>query len=418
MAVPQNPIDTLPYELLGEVFTHCAALCPDAPLLLGAVSHHFRAVVHSTPAAWGCLRLSGADGPRKAARWFAMAKACPLDVHIQIQAQSADAEVPHPHLHPHPPHAPIHATATTAVALPPALETLHGYTHRIAALRLCTGTQAQARAALAAIYGDATPDAVALRSLTINVAAPPTPSAAPPPPLPAVPGLLNLETTNVALGALPSLALANLRRLRLVQPLVAPPLSAPDILALLAATPRLERLKLDARIADPAPTPAAPHPHPCVLAQLARLHLRANNLVPLLDAFIAPALRELRLSDLDGRRAGASCATGAALHRLLVRGELGTGAVRANALRVFALRGVAVERGSAVWGRALRRMAALEVFSVEERGEGGLEEEEAREAAAAAAAAVKAHAHHEERPGPRKVHAAFAFSFGAPAPES
>ncbi|KAJ7643245.1 hypothetical protein B0H17DRAFT_1339136 [Mycena rosella] len=380
MATRQRSITTLPYELLGEVFTHYASVCPDAPIILGAVSHLFRLVAYSTPSAWSYLKLSDGDGRSKTALWFAMSKACHVDVQIQM------AEVRHGTTN----------NNTSVVEVPAALEALRSHTDRITSLCLRTGTQAHARAVLTAIYSDAVTDGTVLRSLRISAAAI-TPG--PPPAFPAIPSITDLETTNVALRGLPSLDLARLQRLRIVQPIISAPLGADDILDLISAAPRLRRLKVDARIADAA---AVAH-ETQFLPQLVELHLRANNIDALLDRFIVPALHVLHLSDLDGKRADASDDVGAALHRLLVRMELGNGDVKSNELRVFELVGVAVERGNAVWERCVQRMKAVEVFSVEEPCEKeGLVQDE-----------VAAVAQTEEPQARPIIKAGFCFGFGA-----
>ncbi|KAJ7496760.1 hypothetical protein FB451DRAFT_202746 [Mycena latifolia] len=376
MAFSQNSITTLPYEVLGEVFTHYASACPDAPVVIGTVSRLFRNVAYTTPSAWTNLKLSDRDGRSKVALWFEMSKACHMDVQIQM-AEVGRTE---------------HGASTPASA-PAALETLRFHTDRIASLCLRTGTQAQARAALTAIYSDVAPNA-ALRSLRISAA---TLTPGPPLTFPAIPSITDLETTNVALGVLPSLDLAKLQNLRIIQPLISAPIPAADILDLISVAPCLRRLKVDARITDPTGASAL---EPRFFPQLEELHLRANNIVFLLDHFIVPALRVLHLSDLDGKRADASGDTGTALHRLLVRMELGKGDLKSNELRVFELVGVAVERKDAVWERCAQRMKALEVFTVDSPSE---KEYLVQEDAAT----------QPEEPRTRPIKAGFSFGFGA-----
>ncbi|KAJ6590015.1 hypothetical protein DFH09DRAFT_1140668 [Mycena vulgaris] len=380
MAVPQKSITTLPHELLGEVFTHYASVCPDAPIILGTVSRLFRHVAYTTPSAWSNLKLSDADGRRKAALWFDMSKACHIDVQIQMM------EVRRPE----------HGASAPAVEVPAALETLCSHTDRIASLCLRTDSQAQARAVLAAIYSDAAPEGTALHSLRISAT---SITPGPPPVFPEIPSITELELTNVALGALPSIGLARVQTLRILQPLLSAPVAADDILELISFAPCLRRLKVDARITDPTAASLETR----FMPELAELHLRANNIIGLLDRFIVPALRVLHLSDLDGRRPAASEDMGAALNRLLVRVELGKGDVKSNELRVFELVGVAVERGNAVWERCLQRMKAVEVFSVDSPGE---KEWAVQENVAVAAA-------RPEEPRTRHIKAGFAFGFGA-----
>ncbi|KAJ7125249.1 hypothetical protein C8R44DRAFT_782701 [Mycena epipterygia] len=385
----QKTIDTLPHELLGELFTQCAAISPDAPIVLGAVTRLFRHIVYSTPSAWGNLNLSDTDGPRKAALWFEMSKACHIEVQIQMAQTGGRTE---------------HGSeaAAGAVNVPVALATLRFHTDRIASLSLRTDTQAQARAALATIYPNA--NRTALRSLRISAA---SASASAAPGLlqafPAIPGITELETTNVALGALPSLDLERLQSLHIVQPLLSAPLAADDILDLMPFAPRLTRLRVEARVTELA---TAATDEPRFMPQLEELHLRANNLVALLDRLIAPALHVLHLSDLDGKRPGASSDMGAALHRLLVRMELGKGDVKSNELRVLELVGVEVERRNAVWERCTQRMKALEVFSVDSPEEKGWPVQDD-------IVGVGACAEVGSRP---MIKAGFSFGFGAPPP--
>ncbi|KAJ6491693.1 hypothetical protein C8R47DRAFT_976425 [Mycena vitilis] len=397
MAAPKDTISTLPHELLGEVFAECASIHPDAPLVLGAVSHLFRHVVYTTPLVWSHLQLGDTDRGRKATLWFEMSKAC--RVHVQIEI----ARAPRPEQH---------SGEPAAVSVPAALETLRFHTDRIASLALRTDCQRQAHAALAAIYSDSK-DA-ALCSLRINAA---TASASDSVLVfPAIPSITELSTTNVALAALPSLDLAHLQSLRVVQPLVSPPLAADAILALLRVAPSLRRLKLDARIADarpdsPSSSPSQDHDHDTVfLPHLSKLHLRANNLTALLDRLIPPALHLLRLADLDGKRPHASRETGAALHRLLVRMELGRGELHANELRVLEVVGVGVESGDEMWGRCMGRLKALEVFTVDAPGEEEVQDDDLI-ATLQAAYAEELRTRQEKRP----VMAGFGFGFGGDA---
>ncbi|KAJ7132859.1 hypothetical protein C8R43DRAFT_1023712 [Mycena crocata] len=349
MAATQNSMASLPHELLGEVFTQYASVCPDAPIVLGSVSRLFRHIAYTTPSVWSHLALSDTDGGKKPELWFKMSKACQIEVQVHM-APASRAE---------------HGADAPAVKVPEALKTLRLHTDCIRALCLRTDTQAQARAALSAIYSDIGPTGTtALLSLRIIVAS--AAQASPLPALPTIPSITDLETTNVALAALPSLNLERLQSLRLLQPLVSPPMATEDILDLIHFAPFLRRLRVEARIADPA---TAATSDMRFVPQLSELHLRVNNIVALLDRFIVPSLHVLHLSDLDGKRANASEEMGTALHRLLVRMELGKGDVKSNELRVFELMGVEVERGNSVWERCVQRMKALEIFSVDSPGD-------------------------------------------------
>ncbi|KAJ7032737.1 hypothetical protein C8F04DRAFT_908597, partial [Mycena alexandri] len=333
----------LPHEILGEIFRQASAVHPDAPIVLGAVSRVFRHVAYTTPLVWSHLKLSDTDESRKTTMWFELSKACQVNVQIDLAPTAKSA----------------HGVDAT-VEVRAAVESLRLYTDRIASLSLRTDTHRQARAAFAAIYSDVPPMNTALRSLRISV----TVAAAldPRAPFPAIHSITELETTNVALGTLPSLDLTRLQSLRVVQPLLSAPIAADDILELVRAAPSLRRLTVDARIADEAATTAKADPCVVVIPELAELHLRANNLVALLDRVTAPELRVLHLDDLDGKRADASAEIGATLHHLLVR--MDPDEKRKDHLRVFELVGVEVECSDAAWEQCLQRMKALEVFTV------------------------------------------------------
>ncbi|KAJ7647791.1 hypothetical protein FB45DRAFT_894447 [Roridomyces roridus] len=328
-------VNNLPHELLGEIFTHCSALVPDAPLVLGQVSRLFRHIAYSTPTAWTHLRLGDSErGSTKAALWLTRSKACPINVEIRTDASSSVQ----------------------------AVEVLREHARRIETLGLHTDTQVQAREVLAAVYGGEEEEEhhTGLRSLRICVAS----NALAPEILafPPIPSITHLETTNVALGTLQALDLACLENLRIIQPLVSDPVATEDVLELASAAPRLQTLHVEARIADPR----KPIPETGFLGQLTELDLRTNNLVPLLDQLIVPSLHTLRLRDLDGGRAGASTEMGAALDRMLLRMESEEGDVitRHNELRVVELAGVHVDLGDQVWKRCTERMKRLEKLLV------------------------------------------------------
>ncbi|KAJ6593334.1 hypothetical protein B0H19DRAFT_1246122 [Mycena capillaripes] len=377
MAAHKDSISVLPLELLSEVFAQYASVYADAPIILGTVSRLFRHVAYTTPSVWSHLKFNDADGSRKAALWLAMSKACQVNVQIDM-SRVGRAE---------------HGVDMLA------LQTLRSHTDRITSLCLRTDTQAQARAVLATIYSDVSPTGTALRSLRISAA---TFVSGVLLPFPAIPSITKLETTNVALTVLPSLDLGRLQGLRIIQPLISAPVAADDILELIRGAPSLRKLKVEARIADPTRTAEA---EPYFLPQLEKLQVRANNIVALLDRFIVPALRVLHLNDLDGKRADASADMGAALHRLLVRTELGKGDVKSNELRVFKLVGVEVERGNAVWERCVQRIKTVEVFNVDSPGEkeGHMQENIVEEC--------------PEEPRPRPIKAGFGFGFGFGAAE-
>jgi hypothetical protein len=373
-------ISTLPHELLGEVFTEFASLLPNAPIVLGAVSRLFRHVAYTTPSVWSHLALSELDERRKTLLWLQLSKAHHVDVQIDLALGIARPE---------------HGVKISAGNVPGAVEALQIHTDRVSSLCLRTETQAQARAALAAIYSDLNPStrAVALRKLRICAAAPGANSLVA---LPAIPSIIDLETTHIPLGALSSLDLGNLQSLRLAQPLLSAPMAADDIIELVRCAPGLRRLHVEGRIADPT---GRADSEECFMPQLAELHLRTNNVVALLDRFVVPALRTLYISDLDGKRAGASKETGEGLRRLLWRTE--SGVQINNKLRVLEIAGVEVERNDAVWTRCMRRMK-LDVFKVDFPGEKrDLKQEDVAKVDAC-----------PQEPRTRPVEAAFSFGFG------
>ncbi|KAJ6497508.1 hypothetical protein C8R45DRAFT_983124 [Mycena sanguinolenta] len=345
-------ISTLPHELLGVVFTELATVSPTAPLVLAAVSRLFRHVAYTTPSVWSHLSLDGgSDESSKATLWFQLSKAHHVDVQIDLAGVAR----------------PAHGTENTTAEkeVPAAVEALQVHTHRIDSLSVRADRQAQAHAALAAIYAGSDrgvrPNGAALRSLRIRAtrrAVPGVSLVA----LPAIPSLVELKTTNIPLRALLSLELVNLQSLRLVQPLLSAPMAVNDIVELVRGIPGLRRLQVNGRIADPPR--GGTDAEPCFLEQLEALHVRANNVVTLLDQFVVPALQVLHIDDLDGKRVNASGEMGEALHRLLVRIRLGKGEVRTNKLRVLELAGVEVEQSAPVWQWCTQRMK-LDVFSVD-----------------------------------------------------
>ncbi|KAJ7270109.1 hypothetical protein B0H12DRAFT_1094603 [Mycena haematopus] len=341
MNAPQATISALPIELLGAVLTECAAVYPTAPTVLGAVSRLFRHVTYTTPSVWSQLRIAGDTDERKAALWLRLSKAHHVDVEIDLT--HSDARL---------------GRAPTTEKIPAAVEALRAHTSRIASLSLRADRQAQAHAALAAIYSDHD-TTKALRSLRICATAA-APLGVPLVALRAPTSIVELETTNIPLGALVSLDLRNVQRLRVVQPLLSPPMDTDAIVQLVRGVPDLRRLHVDGRIAD-----SNGGEEECFLGQLESLHVRANNVVTLLDRFVLPQLQMLHISDLDGRRAHASGETASALQRLLVRMRLGKEEVNNNSLRLLELAGVDVDPSTAVWKWCTQRIK-LVVFPVQE----------------------------------------------------
>ncbi|KAJ7072841.1 hypothetical protein C8F01DRAFT_262584 [Mycena amicta] len=342
MAAPnQDRISSLPHELLGEIFTECSVALPDAPLVLGAVSQLFRHIAYTTPPVWTHLQLDGTSAAaKKTTLWFAMSRVCRVTVRLDLAQKPQNGHMGGTESH-------------SAI-----FDALRSHTKRIGALEIRVEDQLQAGGALSAIYSGVSPADMGLRALHLYA----TKLKATPRPLvfPAIPTIVDMETTNIALESLPSLNLGCLEHLRLVQPLVSVPLAPDHIVHLAHVAPQLRRLRIEARIAESPACSAETQ----LVPQLEELHLRANNLIPLLDRFVVPRLHTLYLDDIDGKRAGASEEVAGVLHRLLVRMELGKGEVTNNRLRDFELVGVAVDMETAMWRRCMQKMQAVLRFRV------------------------------------------------------
>ncbi|KAF7289268.1 hypothetical protein MIND_01388400 [Mycena indigotica] len=345
-------LSSLPHELLGQVFTECASVWPDAPLVLGSVSHLFRHVANTTPTVWTHLQLESASPVEKTALWFALSRACRLRVRLDLRGAK---------------NLPVPRHGHETQSCDGVFAALRAHTGRISAMELRVDDQGQAGKVLSKIYSGASPSALGLRYLLVHAAKlKPTPQ---PLTLPVIPTIRDLDTTNIAIEALQALDLAQLKRLRIVQPLVSTPLSADHVVDLMRATPNLRHLWLEARVAEPTSVETQ------LIPQLEEVHIRANNLVPLLDRLVVPKLHNLYLDDMDGKRDGASEESAAVLHRLLVRMELGRGDVTDNALREFELVGVQVDQDTEMWQRCMQKMKVLESFTVNSATESDMEEE-------------------------------------------
>ncbi|KAJ7511866.1 hypothetical protein B0H11DRAFT_2183107 [Mycena galericulata] len=284
---PQNTtqISTL---LLGEIFTNCAVGCPDAPLVLGAVSPLFRYIANTTPAAWSSLQLKLNNSTEADARERVRVKAKTTLVSpragVGVPAAAGKTET----------HAPAEE-----MRVPEALEVLRDHAGRISMLSLFTDTQAQARAGtdehdagLQSLCIDGSEQGTdehgaGLQSLCIVASAGEASARL----FPTIQNLSELETTNVTLSVLPAPDLGRLQQLRIIQPLV----SAPDIAA---DVRQIEGRIADADRAGEVMTEAESEMG--FLPQLAEINLRAN-VVPLLDQLVVPAVHTLHVCDLDGK---------------------------------------------------------------------------------------------------------------------
>ncbi|KAF7297861.1 hypothetical protein HMN09_01006900 [Mycena chlorophos] len=358
MAAPSRDfLSTLPPELLGDIFSACASLHADAPLILGAVSRLFRQVAHSTPRAWTHLLLDAqtpSSGSLKAALFSELSRVCPLRVRLDLRSRGRQA-------------------GSGNVHVPGLGNALRAHTTRFDALELLVNEQKDAVDTLGAIYSGLASEEtglLALRALRIDATKKSKPGPLsttvpvhPPIAFPAVPTIEDLETTNIALDLLPSLGLENLTSLRVLQPLLAAPLSADHIVDLLRSAPRLRKFWVDARVGD-SDSHTDSETVLVSMPELEELHLRTNNLIPLLDRLSLPRLNTLFLDDMDGNRPGASEEVAGALYRLLVRTEDGGDEKGNSELREFELVGVAVDRETEMWGKCLQKMRALVGFRV------------------------------------------------------
>ncbi|KAF9499938.1 hypothetical protein BDN71DRAFT_1502424 [Pleurotus eryngii] len=344
------PITRIPPELLGEIFGHCTAFCPDAPVVLSAVCTSFRDVVQRTPPVWTRLRISVRQSPNergrndarekeasKAALWFAMARNCPLSLYVVLNGVEAEPQL---------------ATGDDHdgyFSRIPCINVIQANTPQIQALSIRTSSEDVAHKFIHFLYPPSL-HCSSLRRLNINVFpdAPLTPSlsrphvAAPPPhilPLPALSDLRSLKLTN---HSFPSpVSFSTLESLTIVRPLRATPINASDILRCLHANPSLADIHIDCRISEPddittSPThntaTISPHddaddhraalPRVFSLPLVTHLSLRGNHLPLILNALILPSLTTLTLDDLDGKNPAHHL--GATLRGLLIRSALAT----------------------------------------------------------------------------------------------
>ncbi len=286
----------MPPELLGDIFYHCAHYCPDAPVILSMVCKRFRSVVLSTPRAWTSLRLSVSQRGereviRKAGLWLSLAGACCVDLYIDIEGQTTSFAESHQFL----------------VAF------LQHNTARIGYLNVRSQTEKAAHSFLRALYCplpfSPSSSQLPLKTLRIRISGdkpgPPAASAASSVfhSLTLLPQLKSLQLTNHLLPSVYTPDLHNLQALSVVRPLRAPPISLTQLLQIIQAAPCLHELEVSARVVD------STHPElpsELYLPTLKRLSLRTNRVPLLLEAFILPALEELRINDLDGKRVGAT----------------------------------------------------------------------------------------------------------------
>ncbi|KAJ2926495.1 hypothetical protein H1R20_g10590, partial [Candolleomyces eurysporus] len=302
MEPPENKVEattltSLPAEMLGEIFYHCSAFSPDAPLRLSLVSKSFHQVVHSTPNVWQRLSLKTnlvrdtGCAEEKATFWFSKVGSCLVDVKVEIvQSQSAVSGTTTPITHPSSHHLPL-------------LGVLKAHVRHIRSLDVSSASELDARVFLNAIYeapssststtaiqvGD---DIISLESLSVSVS-----STTPPnlrlsssfvkfPLQILLPKLQSLSLTNHTIDFLVSYATTststpsadsiidpstinadlslktsfgtgtfeNLRYLSVICPIRFAPLPVSSVLTILWSSPRLEELVVESRIVSEGPS--------------------------------------------------------------------------------------------------------------------------------------------------------------------
>lgn len=383
---------SLPPEILGEVFVHCASQNPNSPLSLRRVSKSFHEVVNTTPRVWEhlTLRLNGKsrqDADDKARLWFERSRSCPVDVRVEIDQATSD-----------------YSSATTSESLSSTLST---YVDRVRTLDILAPSEIEARTILDSMYTGTSTTAGA-QSISIRI------SSTTPPNLrlssldarfPRLPNLQRLTLTNHTISFLSFADFDHLRELSISCPIRFPPISVASIMGILRKSPLLESLFLESRMVDgpsatnspasenppgsdaqgtsdsdtPAGTPSLVH-----LPFLTRLSLRVNAIPAVLSQLLLPNLNDLHLEDLNGKRQGASRETATVLRQLLVRMELPNEYRMGKGLRVLDLVGVEIahpalhlglehqveqqqpqlSEDEATWAWCFKRMAALQELSV------------------------------------------------------
>ncbi|KAG9225222.1 hypothetical protein CCMSSC00406_0007053 [Pleurotus cornucopiae] len=351
-------ITRIPPELLGEIFGHCTAFCPDAPVVLSAVCTSFRDVVQRTPPVWTRLRISVRQSPNergrndarekeasKAALWFAMARNCPLSLYVVLNGVEAEPQLATGDDH------------NAYFSRIPCINVIQANTPQIQALSIRTSSEDVAHKFLHFLYPPSL-HCSSLRRLNINVFpdAPLTPSlsrphvAAPPPHILPLPALSNLRSLKLTNHSFPSpVSFSTLESLTIVRPLRATPINASDILRCLHANPSLVDIHIDCRISEPDDIATRPiHktattssdddankdlavsalPRIFSLPFVTHLSLRGNHLPLILNALVLPSLTALTLDDLDGKNPAHHL--GATLRGLLIRSALATSHGRIN----------------------------------------------------------------------------------------
>ncbi|TFK21055.1 hypothetical protein FA15DRAFT_672939 [Coprinopsis marcescibilis] len=355
-------VETLPIEILGEIFQQLSLVYPDAPSLLSRVSTTFNRVVRSTPAAWGALHLVACEGDdtvgrEKARLWFSMVGTCMVDVTITMKASSA----------------PLSGFFLTDVPSPSfgVSDILRHNTNLIGSLRLEAASEFDARSFVNAVYrGEDLPDTHVLESFSVKVSSttPPTQFASSIA-VPNLPNLRNLNLLNHSIAFLASRQFDHLLHMSVTRPIRFPPFPLASLLQILRSAPLLQTLSIESRILDGAPDSG----NLIHLPHLTQLSLRTNVVPSILSLLLLPNLQSLQLDDLNGRRSGSSQETGSVLRQLLVRMELPSIHRAGTGLKSLELIGVEVclkgdgrmrADDDGVWEWCIKRMKSLEVLKV------------------------------------------------------
>lgn len=326
-------ISKLPAEILGEIFSHCASSCSDAPLILSAVCRTFHSAARVSPQIWGRLRLSISEeadidrgAARKAEMWFSMAGARTLDVSVEIPKASPILDECHTLVY------------ARGAQVPVLSSVLHQRRERIRSLALRAYTERQAHSFLDSICAPSSSknvadDALTLRRLTLLITSDLLPIEEQQ--IPAfIPLLSSLTDLNLTCPSLPNITAANLNNLQtlaIIRPIRSHPLPLESIVDVLRASHVLVRFELETRLdlpleTSPSTTPFDPsefhHSELITMPALTHLSLRTNNNPVLLSRLVVPDLHTLHLNALDGKRPGRAEETAAALRQMLTRMDI------------------------------------------------------------------------------------------------
>ncbi|KXN90894.1 hypothetical protein AN958_03424 [Leucoagaricus sp. SymC.cos] len=365
-------ITTLPPELLGEIFVHCALDEPDSPAMLATLSHRFHKVALSTPQAWQWLTLSLSEYPRqvcsrKTHLWFARSAECAINVKVNLIPSST-------YMHQIP-----NESSGTYLGIS---ESLKPFFSRIHSLNVDATSENIAQYFISNVYSSSSNTAlpIPLEGLVLRINSDfpttllPSIPASTLIPFPILPRLSHLQLVNHSLPNQGATDLSGLKILSIIRPVRAPPLTIMNVLRVLCHCRSLTSFTFEGRMIE---GPMAPHQNedeqpeeelstPLTLPAITQFSLRSNRIPQLLSALILPELRILTINDLDGRRPNASEETGTMLRQLLVRMELPRETRKSDGLRILELRGVTIRRQYSVWEWCFRRMWNLEVLGLKD----------------------------------------------------